>query len=210
MNKQTRGALFDYLPAVATALLAVVTIVLYVTVISEHEGSDYLAVCLITLVPFALIFLNRKFSIGFPRYLIILVCLHFVLAVYAGTALGMYGVFSWWDLFMHGFFGFLCCGILYYLYLRVEKREPKFIHFAVLVLLTIAFAAIWEIYEFLADLILHSDMQCVESALAQGISPLADTMSDILIAVAGAALFCAFLFVARLYARKRRNGQKMP
>ncbi len=204
MQKKFLRTSLDYLPAIVTALLSVVTLILYATIISEHDISDYLCIVLISLVPFVLIFLNRKFKLNIPRYLIVLICLHFVLAVDAGTAMGLYGRLSWWDLLIHGYFGFLGCAIFYYLYLR-EKQKPKPIHYIMFVLLTISLAAIWEIYEFAADLILHSDMQGVEAALQQGISPLTDTVTDIMIAVVGAVLFYAVLFIKKLILSKSKD-----
>lgn len=198
MNKIGKTIL-EYLPAIITAFLAVITLILYVTVIETHKASAYFAVSVIPLVPFAIIFANRKWKLGLPLYLVISICLHFVLAVDLGTAMGFYTRFDWWDLFVHGFFGFLGCAILYYLYLRLEKKEPNVVNLVMIVLLTVAFAALWEIYEFIADLLLHTDMQGVEEALERNISPLTDTMTDIMIAIAGAVIFYVFLFVRKKF-----------
>ena len=206
MQKKSLRSFSDYLPAIVTALLAVVTLILYEAIIEEHEVSDYFGICFIPIVPFVLIFINRKFKLDIPRYLIILICLHFVLAVYGGTAMGMYKLLSWWDLLVHGYFGFLGCAIFYYLYLRIEKQKPKPIHYIMFVLLTVSLAAIWEVGEFVADLFLHSDMQGVEAALQQGISPLTDTITDIMIAVVGAALFYAALFVIKVISKHKTTS----
>ncbi len=211
MQNRSLHAFLEYLPAAVTALLSVITLILYVTVIPEQTLSGYLAICFIPLVPLALIFCNRKFSLGLPRYLIILICLHFVLAVDAGTVIGLYGQLPWWDLMLHGFFGFWGCAIFYYLYFRVEKQSPKPLHLVMFVLLTISLGAIWEMYEFVASFIFHSDMQCVEEALAQGISPLTDTMTDMMIAVVGAILFYAVPLIQKLFASKRKtHGDEDP
>ena len=44
MQKKILHAFLDYLPAIVTALISVVTLILYVTVISENKVSDYLAI----------------------------------------------------------------------------------------------------------------------------------------------------------------------
>ncbi len=204
MQKKIFRALLDYLPTAITALLAIVTLILYATVVPEHAASDYVVICLVPLVPLALTFINRRWNMGVPRYLIVLVCLHLVLSADAGTAMGLYTLLSWWDLMIHGFFGFLGCAFFYYLYFRFEKQPPKPLHYIVFVLLTISLAGIWEIYEFVADLLLHSDMQCVEDALASGISPLTDTITDILIAIAGAVLFFAVLFLKKAFLARHK------
>ncbi len=205
MQKKFFRAFLDYLPAIVTAVLTIVTLILYATVIEEHEVSDYVVVSLMPLVPSALIFINCRWNMGIPRYLIILVCLHLILSADAGTAMGLYTLLSWWDLMIHGFFGFLGCAFFYYLYFRFEKQPPKPLHYIVFVLLTISLAGIWEMYEFLADLLLHSDMQCVEDALMQGISPLTDTITDMMIAVAGAVLFYAVLLIKKIFPMKKEG-----
>ncbi len=210
MQKKVLPIFLEYLPAIVTALLNIVTLILYATIIEEHAASDYLVVSLMPLVPFALIFINRRWKMGVPRYLIVLVCLHLILSADAGTAMGLYAYFSWWDLMIHGLFGTLGCAFFYYLYLRFEKQPPKPLHYIVFVLLTISLAGLWEIYEFVADLFLHSDMQGVESALEQGISPLADTITDMMISIAGALLFYAGLFLGRYIAKRRNREQAQP
>lgn len=204
-NKKVKIFL-DYLPAITTAFLAVVTIILYATFISEKKTSAYLAVAFIPLLPLVLTFLNRKQKLGFPRYLIILICLHIVLSVYAGTAMGAYQI-SWWDLLMHGYFGFLCCAALYYLYIRFENGQPKWRHLVMFIILTIGIATGWEIYEYVADLFLHSDMQGIESAIEQGIPPLTDTITDIIIAIVGAVVFYVFLWIKNSVEKIRKAKQ---
>lgn len=206
MQKKFLPTLLDYLPTVAIALLNVITLILYATVIEEHAVSDYIVVSLMPLVPLALTFMNRRWKFGIPRYLIILVCLHLILSADAGTAMGLYKLLPWWDLMIHGFFGFLGCAFFYYLYLYFEKQPPKALHYIVFVLLTLSLAGLWEIYEFVADLVLHSDMQSVEDALAQGISPLTDTITDMMIAIAGAVLFYAALFVKKIISKRKTRS----
>lgn len=206
--KKTRNKkiFIDYLPAIVNLLLAIVTLILYSTVITTRKGSAYFSVVFITIVAFAFIFAVRKWKLGIPRYIIILTCLHFVLAVYLGTAMGMYKKLFWWDLFTHGYFGFLCCAIVYYLYVNFEKKEPKWIQYVIFMLLTIAFAALWEIYEYVADLFLHSDMQGVESAIEKGISPLTDTMTDMIIAIAGGLVFYLALWIKKALKKAQKSA----
>ncbi len=203
MQNSKVKAFLDYLPSIVTAVIGVATFIVYMTVIDGHEVGRALFVALAPIFPFLVIFLNRKLKLGVPMYLIILLCLHLVLAADAGTALGAYVRFWWWDLLVHGLFGFYCCGILYHLYIRIENQKPKAVHFVVLLLLTIAIATIWEIYEFTADLVFHTDMQRVGEALSNGVSPVTDTMTDIMIAAFGALLWFALLFFMWLAKRKK-------
>ena len=192
-----------FLPAIFTVVAAVVTIIIYATVLNGDRVSTYLAVALVPLFPFACVIANLKWRLGIPQYLMALICLHIIFAVDCGTTMGFYGKFAWWDLFVHGFFGFLGCDTLYYLYMRLEGKRPNLIYHIVIILLTISLAAIWEIYEFVAGLLLNIDMQGVGSALALGKNPLADTITDIVIALAGVAVFYALLLCKRLFYKKK-------
>lgn len=200
---KVKAALLDYLPAIATLLIGILTEILYATAFETHKTSAYLAVAAISLVPFGVVFFNRLLRLGFPLPFILAICLHLVLAVDIGTAMGVYKLLWWWDLFVHGYFGFIGCGVLYYLYIRFEGAKPKIRHFVVFLLVTIALATFWEIYEYVADLFLHSDMQGIESAIAQGIPPLTDTITDIAIALAGGLCYCAVPWIKGLVAKKK-------
>ncbi len=199
-------ALRAYLPAIVAGLLTLTTVILYSTVIEWRWWSVYLAMAIMTLVPFAIIFVNRKWALGLPQYLIILFCVHTVLSVDMGTALGFYGKWKWWDTAVHCFFGFLACATLYYLYFRLKDDRPKAVDYIVMVLLVISFAAIWEVYEFVAGAILDSDMQDVRALMEQGLNPITDTMVDIVVAFVGSLLFLLFLYLKYLFV-KRKNRQ---
>lgn len=198
-------AIAAYLPAFVSLFLTVITIVLYATLVPNHYWSIYASLFIIALTPFAIVFVNRKFRLGIPQYLVILMCTHGILSVDLGTALGLYGRFPWWDTFVHAFFGFLSCATLYSLYFRFREGKPDLLDFIGMVLLVISFAAIWEVYEFVAGGVLDSDMQDVAASIAKGINPITDTMVDIVVATIGAALFEAGLFVRGRLLRMKQN-----
>lgn len=200
--------LLDYLPAIVSFVLTLITFILYATVKAGKDATIYFDMFVIALVPFALVCCNRKWSLGVPRYLVVLMCAHLVMSVDMGTALGVYGVFKWWDSFVHCFFGALCAATLYFLFIRWRKRKPEPLENVIIVLLVISLAALWEVYEFVVSPIIHSDMQDVQSYLARGLNPLTDTMVDIVLAAAGAIAFTAVLFVRYLFKRRKEKKKK--
>ncbi len=191
------GVFLAYLPAVIAAIFTLTTIVLYSTVIEMRFWSVYVGMAIMTVVPFLVVLLNRKLSLGLPYYLIALMCLHAVLSQDMGTSLGFYGKFSWWDSSVHFFFGFLAAGALYYMYPRLKGGKPNVLDMIVMVLLVISFAAIWEVYEYVAGAVLNSDMQDVNSLMARGLNPISDTMMDITVAFIGSLVFFAVLWIVR-------------
>ncbi len=199
-----------YLPAILSAVCAVVTIVLYTTVIEVQYWSVYFDQVFLAVVQFAIIFLNRRFSLGLPYYLTALMALHSVLSVDMGTSLGFYGRFPWWDSSVHCFFGFLGAATLYYLYPRVKKGEKAgAVDILGIILAVLAFAAIWELFEYVMGGILNSDMQDVNRLMAEGKNPLSDTMFDMTVAVIGAIVFFAILFPLRRI-KERLHAKKLP
>lgn len=205
LKQNSSEALYAYLPAFVALLLTVVTIVMYAAVRSGKDATIYFDLCVIALTPIAIVFCNRKWRLGLPQYLVTLMCLHSVMSVDMGTALGFYGRLVWWDALVHAFFGFLSCATLYYLFLRWKQVKPVFLEQILIVLLVISFAAIWEVYEFVAGAIIGSDMQDVGLLLSEGLNPLTDTMSDMALATVGAIVFEFGLLFIRWPARRKNT-----
>lgn len=207
ITAEKREALLAYLPAVTATLLTALTIVLYITVCDAHYWTVYCSLAIMLFVPLILTAMNRRLGLGIPNYLVALMCLHAVLSVDLGTTFGFYGRFAWWDSSVHCFFGLLACGTLYYLYIRWKGETPKALECLIIVLLVISFAAIWEVYEFVASAVLGADMQDVALQMAQGINPLTDTVVDILVATLGAVVFYGVLALKRLIVKARAKKQ---
>ena len=97
---------------------------------------------------------------------------------------------------MHGYFGFVGATALYVLLLKWNGEALKRFGFLVLIFLgTMGCAAIWEMFEFTADTLLGCDAQRVQESFLLGVSPVKDTMTDIIVAVLGVVVFYAGLFV---------------
>lgn len=220
--------LFAYYPAILSGIFTIITTILYSTVIHERYWSVYFDLVFMAVVQFVIIFLNRRFSLGLPYYLIALMALHSVLSVDMGTSLGFYGRFPWWDTFVHCFFGFLAAATLYYLYLRFKGKEADAFDCLVILLIVLSFAALWELFEYVMGAILKSDMQdvygltgkIVEHVIAarnggstadlvtlmrEEINPVSDTMFDMTVAIVGAVVFFAVLYLTRKIKRKIQN-----
>lgn len=116
-----------------------------------------------------------------------------------GSGLGFYDIFGWWDMFMHGAFGFLCSLAVFVLIVRWggERLNPVGV-MVIIFMFTLGVAALWEIWEYAADSITGGDSQRVEESIALGKSPVADTMEDIIIAIAGIAAFYIALLADKL------------
>lgn len=86
-----------------------------------------------------------------------------------GGEIGMYKYFQWWDVMLHGAFGFL---FTLFIIPRWRIKEEQ----GAVALWVLGIAAIWEMLEWLADYYLGWNMQK---------SGLNDTMSDLAVTLAG-------------------------
>ncbi|MBE6985318.1 MAG: DUF2238 domain-containing protein [Ruminococcaceae bacterium] len=102
------------------------------------------------------------------RYMNCHICLpvYLFLMVYAmGSLLGdgydLYHLTKWWDKFMHLSSGVLFAMFGAFLMHRMSNgiQQPILLKALFAVLFSVAIAAIWEIFEYAADMIFHADMQ---------------------------------------------------
>ena len=216
MEKQSVKKLcIDYFPPFCVLVSMVVTLILFAERMpaemdrtqSVQHATVFFDIVFVAAVAFALVFLNRRFRLGIPHFLVWLVCVHLVLSVHFGTALGWYYKFPWWDDFLHGSFGVIGCAGIYYLFLRRRKNKLDAIDHIVIVLLVVAFAALWEIFEFVAGEILNADTQDADMLVSAGKSAVLDTMMDLIDAIVGALLYEICLQSAHFIARRRRRKQ---
>lgn len=184
-----------WFPAAVTLLSGIITAIIVIATGKQLRVSYWATIFIGVLYVFALTALNKKFKLGIPLFAVSAVCLHLVLSIDCGTVLGFYDLFSWWDLMSHGMFGLVYCVVLLYLYRRFHGKSPNLFGLVSIFLMLMGLAALWEVFEFTAGAILNIDMQCVEEAIAAGQSPVIDTMTDIIIAIAGSAIFYITYFV---------------
>ncbi len=227
-----RELFLAYLPAILSAICNIVTTILYSipSITPYTHWTVYFDQVFMAVVQFAIVFINRKFKLGLPYYLIALMALHSVFSVDMGTSLGFYGRWKYWDTFVHCFFGFLAAATLFYLYPRIKGKDPNLFDAVVVVLIVIAFAAIWELFEYVMGAILDSDMQDVyrltgdvvnhvleaknagstadlNTLMKEMPNAVSDTMYDMVVAIVGSLVFFACLYPIRFLKRKRKGKE---
>lgn len=186
-----------WFPLLALAFFDVIALCLYPATAEEVKPIVFLEIIGVFL-GFTAITLTAKFTpVKIPVYLIAEASLSAVLAVNLGTAFNIYEAVPCWDLILHGYFGIWCAQAVWLL-LRLEKPVMRYIISFVCVM---GIAALWEVFEFSSDIILGGDAQRVQESLALGINPISDTMTDIIIAAVGYAVFAGGNIAYRLSGR---------
>ena len=172
--------------------------------------GDYLLMtvqCALAIAAMALpVLLEKRMQLQLPPYLYALYYAFLFCAVFLGEILAFYYLVPHWDTLLH-FFSGLMLGLVGGVLARAMNRSA-----AVQPLLLAAFAfcfslaagAVWEIYEYVMDGLLHMNMQKFADSAMQvyaGRAALFDTMKDILTDAAAALLAAAGCF-----AQAKRQG----
>lgn len=140
----------------------------------------------VLLVPFIL----HKCSIRFNDIMQTYFYIFIFLAQFLGCVLNFYGIFKFYDVFMHFLsgiaFSFLA---LYVLEMSHQPKLSLFISILFILGMTCLSAVSWEIYEFGCDQLLGMNVQhAVETGVV-------DTMEDMIAAFGGTILFCILYIV---------------
>ena len=191
------------MPFAATLVLTIITLIAYTLMNAERTAFMYVQVSAAALVTAILPIISTITKKKFPPIINVMIMIHVFLASNLGSAMGFYDKFECWDLVMHGYFGFVAALTLYLLLLRWNgDKLNRFGFFAMIFLGTLGGAAIWEMFEYTCDTLLGSDAQRVQESLLLGLSPVKDTMTDIIVAVVGVLVFLAGLYIVNFSKRK--------
>ena len=192
-------------PPLLGLVAGLVTAVIYTATVPHPEGLAYVKILGFMAVPFLFPVLGKREGYEYPVSVNALITVHILLAGYWGSILGFYDTVPGWDLLMHGLFGVVASAVWYMLLLRWNGAalHPVGFHFT-LCFGVMGGAALWEMFEYVCDLTLGLDTQRVQEALRLGVSPVEDTMTDIIITAAGIAVFYLFLVIKRTAHRETR------
>lgn len=186
----------------------------------ERVKSDYVLMILQCAVGSIIIFLPSKieerFRVDIPNLMQILYFIFLYCAIYLGEVRNFYFRIPYWDLILHGFsagmlgaLGFVIVNFLNDSKLKNIQLSPFFVAlFAFCFAITCG--AIWEIYEFLADGLLGTNMQkfiTADGTVLIGREALRDTMEDFIVNVFGALVITVIGYVQ--LKRKRRYLGKL-
>jgi uncharacterized membrane protein YjdF len=139
--------------------------------------------------------LERRFRLEIPNYMVVLYFAFLYRAVYLGEVRNFYYAVPHWDTILHGFSGAML-GALGFVLVNLLNDAPNvkmslspgFVAFFAFCF-ALACGAVWEIYEYLMDGLLHMNMQhfAIEDGTPlMGRAALLDTMKDLIVDALGA------------------------
>jgi len=195
LNNKTKKYI-EWIPLIVSLVTAFGVLLVYSIITVDRVEKVYSQVLFSCLVPAIVPILGRINKRPYPLFFNIMITSHVIMAVHLGTGLGFYELIPFWDLIMHGYFGFVSSMIAYVLLIRCNgDMLTKTAFFIIIFLSTMGCAALWEIYEFASDFLFRNDSQKVLELLSLGKNPILDTMTDIIIAAAGVVAFYVFFII---------------
>ncbi len=183
------------IPAVLTSLAAGITLAVYPAVTEAIDPVVYALVVAASAIPWLLPRLARKLGLVITPPLNTLIIIHIVFSCFLGSAMGFYKRFPLWDLLMHGLFGLIGAVVMYAVLHTLFANRTRIGFACVIGLCVMGLAALWEVFEYTADLVLGGDAQRVKEALLAGLPPIKDTMTDIVITMVGLGVFYAIWWI---------------
>ena len=145
----------------------------------------------------------RKYKLDIPDFIYIIFILFCMAHFFCGEILGFFVKVSWWDSALHTFSGCLIALLSFSLINLLNKSNgggfKLNIWFASLFAftMTLSIGAIWEIIEFLSDILFGSNMQrafvSTMSGRGEGLvgtAALLDTMKDLILDAIGGLVVC--------------------
>lgn len=160
----------------------------------ERVRSDYvlsLLQCILGLiVMFIPAFVERKFYIDIPNKMEVAYFVFIYCAIYLGEVRNFYHLIPHWDTILHAISGAMLGALGFTLVSFLNDMEILDTHLSPFFITLFAFCfalaagAVWEIYEFLADSVLGTNMQrfmTLDGTILVGQAALRDTMKDLIV-----------------------------
>ncbi|TWH80619.1 hypothetical protein [Sedimentibacter saalensis] len=160
----------------------------------EKVRSDYVLMllqCILGIVVMAIpSIVEKKASIDIPNNMEIMYFIFLYCAIYLGEVRNFYYLIPNWDTILHAFSGAMLGALGFSLVSFLNDSEHTHIDLSPFFVALFAFCfalasgAVWEIYEFLADEILATNMQkymLADGTILVGHAALMDTMEDFIV-----------------------------
>ncbi|MBL4953311.1 hypothetical protein RCG24_17000 [Neobacillus sp. OS1-32] len=186
----------------------------------ERVKSDYVLMILQCIFGCIVIFLpsrvERRFHIDIPDIMEIIYFIFLFCAIYLGEVRNFYFRIPYWDLILHCFSAVMLGALGFVLvnfFNETDKLNIELSPFFVALFsfcFALASGAVWEIYEFVADSLLGTNMQkfiTADGTILFGHEALADTMEDIIVDALGALVTTT---IGYFHLRKLQRNRNQP
>ena len=180
-----------WFPVICNTSFAAVALLIYTfRHMNEIDSLVVLQIVIGAMIPFLLIVLTDLLEIKFPPVFHMMIVILVILAIYLGNGCSFYSFVPFYDKFLHLYFGFICslimlCVLIYY---NCERLATPLLLFVVF-FFTLGLGGIWELFEFVCDILTDGDSLGVNSSINNGHHPCFDIMMDLVVTMIGNLIF---------------------
>ena len=130
----------------------------------------------------ALYIIQKIFKIKISEGINLIYIIFVFMAHFLGVICELYNYIYWFDKFVHFLSGVVTSFVAIYLLVKFKKDKNMFFDILYIITLTLAIAALWEVFEYLSSYYFNLDPQKV------ALTGVSDTMGDIIVAFLGSIL----------------------
>ena len=166
-----------------------------------------ISLTLLMCVPFLI---KKLFKITFSKVVSSIYYIYMFLAGFVGTVLEVYRTWAGWDMVIHFLMG-LVISILsiyvlnYTIYKKDKSRHNLFFTFLFMFVFALGICAVWEVLEFVCDLIFNTGFQryvTYSGISLVGKAAIFDTMIDLVMGALGAIIGIVFVYFAQKISKR--------
>ena len=186
-----------WVPVIINTICAAVSLIIYSLTNLENINSLIIIQIVIgSSIPFLLIILTDLLKIKFPTIFNMMIVVLVIGAIYLGNACSFYRLIPIYDKILHTYFGFMSsliilCVLIYY---NGDKLETPLLLFVVF-FFTLGLGGVWEVFEYLCDLVTGGDSLEINKSIEQNLHPCTDIMMDLIVTMLGTLIFYFVLLI---------------
>ena len=185
----------------------------------QKVKSDYMLMVLqctlgliVMLLPSAI---SRRWNLSIPNFIYVLYYVFLYCAVFLGEVFSFYYLVPHWDTILHSFSGAMLGALGFILVDLLNRAENVHVVLSPLFVSLFAFCfalaagAVWEIYEYTCDFVMHLNMQkyaTEQGVLLIGQAALRDTMKDIIFDALAALIVAAAGYFSNAHKLKAKTN----
>ena len=184
-------------PVIINTIGAVVSLLFY-TFTHLEDINSYVIIQIVVgaMIPFLLMVITDLLKIKFPTIFNMMIVILVIAAIYLGNAWSFYRLIPIYDKILHTYFGFMCsliilCVLIYYNGDRLATPLLLFVVF----FFTLGLGGIWEVFEYLCDIITGGDSLGINKSIEKNLHPCTDIMVDLIVTMGGTLLFYFVLLI---------------
>lgn len=196
-----------FIGSIVFVIFKLITAPQMVNDVTDKPRSQYVLMLLQCMLGIVVLFLpsalEKKFKVEIPSFMVIMFFVFLYAAIYLGEVKSFYYRVPHWDMILHAFSGLMIGAVGFSVVNILNQTDRVDLNPLFVALFAFCFAmtidVMWEVYEYLADIVLGTNMQKFASESGQlfvGNAALTDTMQDLIVDGVGAMVMAVIGYIS--------------